>query len=170
MIDTTKNFTKTTGSLEKALSLIRTLVITPDRLASWTTSRYTKSRRIDYARGDQATFKWFYDGDSKRLTVTYTDGREQAIDKPKSTYYVVWIEGIEPRSGEKIKTLTETEHDYTTKMTEALRVKAKDLDLVKRILRNSGVAEWALNNCFHKVHYAPKGTLYNPDKNLVLSN
>ena len=170
MIDTTKNFTRTTGSLEKALGLIRTLVVAPDRLASWTTSRYTKTRRIDYASGDQATFKWFYDGDSKRLTVTYTDGREQAIEKDKPTYYVVWIEGIEPISGEKIKTLTETEHDYTTNMTEALRVRSEHLDLVKRILRNSGVAEWALNNCFHKVHYAPKGTLYNPDKSLEIRN
>jgi len=161
MTNTKQNFTKNTGSLQKAAKLVRTLLDENERL-DWTTSVYTKSRRIDHARGEQKNFKWHYDGFYKRLTVTYTDGREKPKEKEKPTYYVVWIEGIEPISGEKIKTLTETEHDYTTKMTEALRVKAEDLELVRRILRNSGVAEWALRNCFHKVHYAPKNTLYKP--------
>jgi len=161
MINTKQNFTKSTCSLQKAAKLVRTLLDENERL-DWTTSVYTKSRRIGHARGEQKNFKWYYDGFYKRLTVTYTDGREKPKEKEKPIYYVVWIEGLEPISGEKIKTLTETEHDYTTKMTEALRVKAEDLELVRRILRNSGVAEWALRNCFHKVHYAPKNTLYKP--------
>ena len=79
----------------------------------------------------------------------------------KEKYYVVWIEGLSSLRGEKIHTLTESNHEYTTKMTEALRVRYNDRQAVKDILRSRGVADWTLENCMIKTNYAPKGTILN---------
>lgn len=82
----------------------------------------------------------------------------------KSEFFVVWIEGIEPKRGEKILSLDRNKHEYTTSMTKAMRVKLEDIDTVKRLLKEQGVADWAINGggTFHKVGYAPKGTLFKP--------
>ena len=159
MINTKHSFTKNTGSLQKATKLVRTLLDENERL-DWITAVYKKSRAISHAKGTQKKFNWYYDGFYKRLTVTYTDGREKPKEKEKPTYYVVWIEGLNAISGEKVKSISGGETEYTTKMTEALRVKPEDTSEIIDILRGRGVAGWALENCLYKVNYAPKNTLY----------
>jgi hypothetical protein len=95
---------------------------------------------------------------------TAKDFKKNAGSIRKPEFFVVWIEGLTPEKGEKIKTLDSFNHSYTTKMTEALRVKREDIQRVKDILRDRGVSEWALEGAgaFHKVGYAPKGTLFLP--------
>ena len=159
MINTKFNFSKNTGSLQKAVKLVRTILDEGERL-DWTTSVYKKSRRIEKAWGSQKKFNWYYDGFYKTLSVTYTDGREKPLERTKPTYYVIWIEGIEPKSGEKIATLTSEGHSYTTKMGEALRFTEENVGKAIDILRSRGVAEWALNNCLYKVNYANKKNLW----------
>jgi|688.fasta_scaffold57489_3 hypothetical protein len=160
MINTKFDFSKNTGSLQKAVKLVRTILEEGERLSSWTTSVFRKSRRINSAYGEQKKFKWFYSGDYKTLSVTYTDGREKPLERTKPTYYVIWIEGIEPKSGEKIATLTNEGHSYTTKMGEALRFTEENAGKAIDILRSRGVAEWTLRNCLHKVNYANKKNLW----------
>ena len=76
--------------------------------------------------------------------------------------YYIWIEGLEPRTGEKIKSLTDTDHTYTLKITEALRVKQCDVEHVKQLLREQGISNWCIDspNTFVPTKYAPKGTLF----------
>lgn len=159
--DTTKNFSKVTGSLAAAKQLIRSLLEEGELLHS-TEGRYSgRGNQIAYARGNQLKFNWSYDPDGKRLYVTYTDGRSMPEEKEKPEYYVIWIEGLEPKTGEKIKTLL-PDHTYTTSMTQAMRVRPKDRELVKNILRSRGIANWVLENCMIRTNYAPKGTIFNP--------
>lgn len=85
------------------------------------------------------------------------------MKKPK--YYIVWIEGLSPKRGEKIKTLDEDDHTYTLRMDEALRVKRKDLFDVEALLVKQGVSCWCFKNdryldTFVPTTYAPKGTIY----------
>ena len=83
-------------------------------------------------------------------------------------YVIIWIEGIEYFNGEKIKSITRKNGiQYTTKMTESLRIKIKDIPFIKQYLLNYGISEWALkDNSFIKTSYAPKGTIFNT-KSLV---
>lgn len=161
-IDTTKNFTKHVGSLRGARNLASVIAKeNGDRMISHSTG--VRGKRICFARGEQKNFRWYYDGDTKVIQVIYTDGRPEPQPKePKETYYIVWVEGIEPKGGEKICTLNDREHTYTTDMTRALRVKPEHLERVKGILRSRGVADWVLDNpnSFIKTHYAPRGTVY----------
>jgi hypothetical protein len=161
--DTTKNFSKVTGSLRKARGIVRNLLDQAELLDHW--AGMGAKGKIAYARGTQNKFRWYYDGEAKTLQVTYTDGRPEPKPKQsKRTYFVIWVEGLEPRSGEKIRTLNSQTHDYTTDMTKALRVKPGHLKHVKGILKSRGVASWVLDNpkSFVKTHYAPKGTVYKP--------
>jgi len=159
--DYTKDFSKNTGSLVKATNLVRNILGETERI-DWTTT--IQGRRIISARGEQKSFRWHYDPEYKILSVTYTDGRKKPDEEQKQEFFVIWIEGLSPEKGEKIKTLNSGEHSYTTKMTDALRVKREDIERVKGILRSRGVANWALEGAgtFHKVSYAPKGTLFVP--------
>lgn len=161
-IDTANNFSKVVGSFKKALKLLSSILDNTNTEGfGFTTAR--KKRSLLYAKGENKKFSWYYDGDSKTLTVRYTDGRPAPVEtKPKETYYIIWIEGLSARYGEKLCSLTDAHHTYTLKMTKALRVKPEDLQKVKGMLLSQGVAGWALNeNSFIKTHYAPKGTLYN---------
>lgn len=161
MINTKFNFQKNTGSLQGALRLLKTILEEGDRLSSWTTSVFRKSRRIDSAHGEQKTFKWFYSGDYKTLSVTYKDGREKPIQKKKPIYYLIWIEGIEPKGGEKVATLTSEGHTITTKISESLRFTKENVQEAMNILRSQGVAGWALNdNSLYKVSCANKKNLW----------
>lgn len=82
-------------------------------------------------------------------------------------YVIIWIEGLDYFYGEKIKSISKDGIMYTTKMTEALRVKLKDIPYIKQYLLDYGIAKWALNdNSFIKTSYAKKGTIFNI-KNLV---
>ena len=155
-IDTTKDFIKHMGSLQKASSFVSTL-LTDERL-DFQSSMY--GRRIHSAGGNQKNFEWVYNPTYKTVRVTYTDGREQPEVKDKPEFYIVWIEGFTPQRGEKILSLKDG-NSYTTSMTQAMRVLPEDRQIVKEILRKRGVADWALQNCMVRTNYAPKGTIYN---------
>lgn len=155
-IDTSKDFTKYVGSLKKAKILIRSL-LNKDENMRFTERRY--GRIIDSAWGTSESFEWSYNAMWKTVSVTYTDGREQPEEKEKPEFYVVWIEGVEPKKGEKVLSLDSEDYEITTSMTQAMRILPKDRGIVKEMLREKGVAKWALENCFVRVNYAPKGTL-----------
>jgi hypothetical protein len=74
----------------------------------------------------------------------------------KKYYYIFWVEGLSLKSGEKVKTLTDTGVDYTTQMTESLRVKPNDLGSVEAYMKRHGITYTT-----HKTSYAPKGTILN---------
>ena len=88
------------------------------------------------------------------------------MSKPK--YYYVWIEGLSPKRGEKLKQFIEShrQEDYviTTRMSDAMRVKPEDVETVKEKLRSLGVADWVLDslNTFIPIKYAPAGTVFIP--------
>ena len=160
-IDTTKDFSKFVGSSLKAQKLVRSLLEDGERVDC---TIGVRGRKICYAHGTQKNFKWSYDAEYKTVSVTYTDGRPEPEEKIKPEFYVVWIEGLSAERGEKVLSLNGEHCEYTTSMTQALRVKPEHIDRVKGILRSKGVANWALEGAgtFHKVHYAPKGTIYQP--------
>lgn len=79
----------------------------------------------------------------------------------KGKYYILWIEGLSPKNGEKVSRLTNNGYDTTTKMTEALRVKYWDAQKVLHYLKRHGVSDWTLDNCLVLTSYAPAGTILN---------
>jgi len=80
----------------------------------------------------------------------------------RSKYYIIWIEGFEPKAGEKVKTLSNTSFDYTTKMMDAMRIRECDIPNMKHYMKRHGIADWVIesNNTFIRTSYVPKGTLY----------
>lgn len=160
-IDTTKDFSKYAGSVRQAKIIIINALKEqnlPAHFGTYTTRMY--GQRIDSAIGKvDGILEWQYNGMTKRVRVDYIDGREQPEPKEKPEYYVIWIEGIEPMNGEKILSL-KGGNEYTTKMTQAMRILPDDREAVKEILRERGIAEWALQNCMVKTNYAPRGTLF----------
>jgi hypothetical protein len=80
-------------------------------------------------------------------------------------YYVIWIEGLNSRTGEKVKALVRDSHTYTHLMTEALRVKEPDVPDALELLREQGCADWALKTAAVRVTYAPKGTIWRVSPN-----
>lgn len=83
------------------------------------------------------------------------------MKKTKRTqYYIVWIEGLSYKRGEKIKTIEQYGNiEYTTKMTEAMRVKEKDVAELKHFLKRHGISDWTLESAFVRVSYTPAGTI-----------
>lgn len=79
----------------------------------------------------------------------------------KNRYYYIWIEGITARYGEKVKCFKDGYIEYTTKLTEAMRIRIEDKEKMKEILREKGIAKWTVEspNTFHLTNYAPPGTL-----------
>jgi hypothetical protein len=45
-------------------------------------------------------------------------------------------------------------------MGKAMRVLPEDRETVKEILRNQGIANWAIENCMVRTNYAPAGTIF----------
>lgn len=80
----------------------------------------------------------------------------------KTKYYFVWIEGFSPMKGEKLLRLTDYDYDITTSMADAMRVKPEHVHLIRDYLKRHGVADWALENAFQPISYAPTGTIYKP--------
>ena len=76
-------------------------------------------------------------------------------------FYVIWIEGIGARRGEKVKSFNKDGTiEYTTLLTEAMRVRANQIAPMRAHLRSLGVAEWTLvTQAFHGTNYAPTGTI-----------
>lgn len=161
-IDTTKDFKKNTSSLVKAISLVGQILCETERIDCTTKCM---GRNVICAYGKQKNFDWSYDGVYKTLRVTYTDGRSLPQNKPKlnSEFYVIWIEGFSPLRGEKLQSFSNDGCEYTTSMTQALRIRKEDIDKMKDKLKEKGIADWAINGAetFHQVNYAPKGTIYN---------
>lgn len=78
-------------------------------------------------------------------------------------YFFVWIEGIEPKTGEKIKHFRDDGSiEYTCEMMDAMRVRKKDIPAVKEKMNKYGVAKFVMEsqNTFIATSYAPKGTIY----------
>lgn len=79
-------------------------------------------------------------------------------------YYYVWIEGLSPKRGEKLKNFIDYDYTITTRMSDAMRVKPEHLYIVKDKLSRLGVADWVLDslNTFVPINYAPAGTVFRP--------
>ena len=76
-------------------------------------------------------------------------------------YYIVWIEGLEYKNGEKVKSLTDTGLSYTTKMTEAMRIREKDIPFMLDYMKRHDIADWVINSptTFISTIYVPNGSL-----------
>lgn len=83
----------------------------------------------------------------------------------REKYYYIWIEGIEPRYGEKVKCFKNGYIEYTTKLTEAMRIRTQDKERMKEILLNKGISKWTVESSgtFVRTNYAPAGTLFKPE-------
>lgn len=71
-------------------------------------------------------------------------------------YYIVWIEGLTSKTGEKVKSLTDTGVEYTTRMTSAMRIRKDDKRYMDSYLKRHGISGATYVN----TNYAPKGTVY----------
>ena len=82
----------------------------------------------------------------------------------RKKYYIIWIEGLEYKCGEKIMGITDKGFTYTLDMTKALRIREKDIPLMKDLMQRFGIAQWVItessSRTFIPTSYAPKGTLY----------
>jgi len=79
-------------------------------------------------------------------------------------YYYVWIEGLSPKRGEKLKNFIDYDYTITTRMSDAMRVKPEHIHIVKHELSRLGVADWVLESpeTFIPINYAPAGTVFRP--------
>jgi len=78
-------------------------------------------------------------------------------------YFYVWVEGFEPKTGEKIKHFrNDGSIEYTCEMMDAMRVRKKDIPAVEEKMRRHGIAAFVMDspNTFRGTSYAPKGTIY----------
>jgi len=84
----------------------------------------------------------------------------------RTQLYIIWIEGFEYKTGEKVNNLTDHGFSYTTKMTESLRIKQDDILQMKHYMKRHGIAKWVIDSSetFIKTSYAPKGTILNSKK------
>lgn len=171
MIDTTKNFEKYIGSFKKAYAFINQFaeengVSLRTNLGGGVSvsgvSVTKRGRSILQARGENELFSFCYYGSSKTIAVWYKDNRELP-QETKYPYYYIWIEGLTPERGEKISKVTDKGFEYTTKITEAIRIKRADRERFKDMLIQFQIADWCAEsvNTFVPTSYAPKGTLYN---------
>ena len=68
--------------------------------------------------------------------------------------FIIWVEGLSLKTGEKVKDFTDTGVSYTTKMTDAIRVRGNDLIAVESYLNRHGISY-----TLHSTTYALKGTI-----------
>lgn len=97
----------------------------------------------------------------------------------RDVYYYIWVEGLNPDTGEKIKWLgpekeafeTSAFNDtdvrpkvrYTTNKTEAMRVHEENIPEIRKTLRDEfGIL--VTDADFIPTSYAPSGTIMNWDK------
>jgi hypothetical protein len=161
-INLDENFVKVVGSKMKAIRLVNKIAAQYNDRADSCTIRKS-GRYLMSVFGEQKNFRWTYLGSTKELSVFYTDNRPKPEYKePKNTYYVIWVEGLSAQNGEKVKHITNDGVEYTLKMTNALRVKEKDLPMIKMMLGERHIANWVIDNpsTYFKTHYAPAGTLF----------
>lgn len=85
--------------------------------------------------------------------------------KMKNLYFI-WIEGLEPKTGEKVKSFRYSAErgcyiEYTTRMMQALRITEDQLPMVRDLLKDCHVADWVLKGrVFISTSYCPKNTLW----------
>jgi hypothetical protein len=161
-INYTKDFTKFAASKEQALRVIEKVAkLDGDRLDRWTVIK--SGRYIKGAEGTLKNFRWHYSALDRQVSVHFTDGRPAPEEKPKPIYFIIWIEGFQYKTGDKIKSFDKDGRIvYTHKMTESMRIRPEDIPNMKRKLHSIGIADWAVesDNTYVKTHYAPKGTLF----------
>lgn len=161
-IDYTKDFTKYAGSKEQALRIIRKVAeLDGDRLDHWTIIK--AGRYIKGAESKLKNFRWSYSKLDRQVSVHFTDGRPQIEKTPKNIYYIIHIEGIDYRTGDKIKTFdADGNIVYTHKMTKAMRISEQDISKMREKLRKINIASWVVDsfNTFVKTYYAPKNTIF----------
>ncbi|HUU87996.1 MAG TPA: hypothetical protein VMX17_09600 [Candidatus Glassbacteria bacterium] len=83
--------------------------------------------------------------------------------KQNAKYFFVWVEGLEAKTGEKIKRFRDDGSiEYTLEMMDAMRVRKKDIPAVEDKMRSHGIANWVMEsqNTFIGTSYAPKGTIF----------
>lgn len=77
-------------------------------------------------------------------------------------YYIIWVEGLEYKTGEKIKCFnSEGETVYTCRMMNAMRVKESDIKSAKDSMKRAGISDWVIDspNTFVRTNYAPKTSI-----------
>jgi len=79
-------------------------------------------------------------------------------------YFIIWVEGLSARSGEKVLSIGENGCEYTAYMTKALRVKSNQRSLVREKLIELGVVESFIT--FVPTSYVPSGTLFDAEESL----
>ena len=163
-INLDRNFTKYVGSKANAVKLVNKIIEKYDDKIYRSTHRKV-GRLLLEVYGETKNLKWRYNPEYKTVTVTYTDGRPdpEKTPEPRNSYYIIWIEGLSARRGEKIKKFRpDGTIEYTLKNTEAMRVLPKDVPTMRKRIRELGVADWVVDsgNTFVKTFYAPKGTLF----------
>jgi len=74
-------------------------------------------------------------------------------------YFYVWIEGICPRTGEKIASFNDDGIVYTTKITESLRFRWDQKNALIDKLNEIGIADWCIDNdnTYVPTKYTPCG-------------
>lgn len=80
----------------------------------------------------------------------------------KKKFFIVWIEGLTVKAGEKIFSLSDSQPRYTTKMLEAMRIREEDIPVMKDWMIEQEFAQWVIDspNTFIESNYIPKGTLH----------
>ena len=136
MIDINFDFQKTFPSFKKASVLLKQ--IDADAVKNYTVSGVGR-KKLSYF-GETEIISFMYEVYTRTLHVSYKDGRgERWYDKAR--YYILWIEGLKP---EYLKDIYE--HTYTTKKTDAMRVRAQDLPRVREVLKEEKFSQWTINS------------------------
>jgi len=161
MINTTNDFRKNVGSNKAAQRFVNKF--SRENGVSHPTYTYSKyGRTIHEAWGENELFSFRYNGESKYISITYKDGRGSDSKVIKYPFFIVWVEGLSPESGEKISKITDEGFEYTTKMSKALRILKEQRMEFEDLMRENGIADWVISSSgtFCPSSYAPSGTLY----------
>lgn len=162
MINYTKDFTKYVASKEQALRIVSKVAdLDGDKLQSWTVIRV--GRYIKGAEGQLKNFRWKYSAIDREISVHFTDGRPEPETKDTNKYFIIWIEGFNHKTGDKVKGFNKDGSIiYTHKMSDSLRIEKSDIPAMRAKLKSIGIADWVTESdkTFVKTSYAPKGTLF----------
>lgn len=79
----------------------------------------------------------------------------------RKKFFIVWVDGL-GRGREFIQSIGDTGASYTTLLTKAMRIEGKDIEAMKRWMREHEFSDWCINslNTFVRTKYIPKGTRY----------
>ena len=85
-----------------------------------------------------------------------------AMKMSKNKLFIVWIEGLTVKAGEKICSLSDDQPRYTTSMRKAMRIREQDIPAMKDWMIEKEFASWVIDspNTFIETSYVPKGTLH----------